>query len=152
MLEWTLRSAAQPITWAFSFCFTCIVVGRFPYLNKWTGFLLVAAPAYGALQASPNLTPNLQLNDIFSRFVIILFSHMVALSFMKYDYTNVRQNFGESQCDPRLNTCTDHWKREEEYRSIMEGGLEACIQCKRYWTNLGEPISLAQTEKYCHLR
>lgn len=97
MIEWTLRSAAQPITWAFSFSFTCLVVGRFPDLNKWTGFLLLAAPAYGALQASPNLTPILQLNDIFSRYVIILFSHMVALNFMQESSTNVRHHFGEGQ-------------------------------------------------------
>lgn len=104
MLEWTLRSAAQPIAWAFSFSFTCLVVGRFPDLNKWTGFLLLAAPAYGALQASPSLTPSSQLNDIFSRYVIIMFSHMVALNFMQEDSTSVRHTLGDGRCDSRLNT------------------------------------------------
>ncbi|KAK7187088.1 tat pathway signal sequence [Paraphaeosphaeria sporulosa] len=80
--EWTLALAAQPIAWAFSFCATCLAVGCVPDLGKWTGFIVLLAPASGALYTSPNLSPNKYFNDTYSRFVIILFSYMVALCFM----------------------------------------------------------------------
>ncbi|OAG10842.1 uncharacterized protein CC84DRAFT_1173178 [Paraphaeosphaeria sporulosa] len=80
--EWTLALAAQHIAWAFSFCATCLAVGCVPDLGKWTGFIVLLAPASGALYTSPNLSPNKYFNDTYSRFVIILFSYMVALCFM----------------------------------------------------------------------
>lgn len=80
--QWTLTSAAQPIAWAFSFCATCLTIGCLPELSRWTGFLLLIAPACGALYTSPNLSPDTYFNDTYSRFVIILFSYMVALCFM----------------------------------------------------------------------
>lgn len=80
--DWNLSLEPQPIAWAFSFCISCLVVGRFPELGRWTGFLLLLAPAFGSLQTSPNLPMSHDLNDTYSRFVIILFSYMVALCFM----------------------------------------------------------------------
>jgi hypothetical protein len=42
---------------------------------------MLIVPAYGAFETGDQLSPDLSLNDIYLRFVVILFSHMVYLSF-----------------------------------------------------------------------
>lgn len=93
---WTISSGAQPITWALSFCFTCLAIGKVPELNRWTGLLLLAGPAYGALKTSPNLSPDNTLNDIYSRFVIILSAYIAAYCFMPGAGTSVSVHFPRS--------------------------------------------------------
>ncbi|KAF1979124.1 hypothetical protein BU23DRAFT_595108 [Bimuria novae-zelandiae CBS 107.79] len=112
--EWTLTSAAQPIAWAFSFCFTCLAVGCLPELNRWTGFLLLVAPAYGALQTSPKLSPDDFFNDTYSRFVIILSSYIVALCFMPGGRAGITKN----EAEDRDTSWRRGWKRAYNARGI----------------------------------
>ncbi|PVH93046.1 hypothetical protein DM02DRAFT_677091 [Periconia macrospinosa] len=112
--HWNLNLAAQPIAWAFSFCFTCVVVGSLPELSSWTGVILLLAPAYGSLQTSPKLSPDDYFNDTYSRFVIILFSYMVALCFMP----NGRASATRDEVLDRDTSLKRGWKRAYNARGI----------------------------------
>jgi len=81
--DWSFATAAQSIAWSFSFCFSCIVIGSLSDLRGWVGVFMFLVPALGAFQTSDKFSPDDYFNDTYTRFIIILSSHMLALCFEK---------------------------------------------------------------------
>jgi hypothetical protein len=74
--------AAWPLFWSVSLLFACLVIASFPsQLNRWTAVSILIVPASGAFRTAKDLSPDDTLNDIYTRFVIILVSHITHLSF-----------------------------------------------------------------------
>jgi hypothetical protein len=152
-VEWTLRSAALPIAWAFSFCFTCLVIGITRDLSRWTVTWLLLASAYGAFQTSENFSPDDELNDTYSRFVIILSSHMEALCFMREGRVTVCTRVNAEgilkeglRILIRLPTTRT---RKRIHHGAEDGSVHLTLE-GRYV--LGKPLPMAPTEEYCGFR
>jgi hypothetical protein len=80
--DWCIGEGLLSLFWLAFFVFTCLAILSFPNrFRRWTAVMMLIVPACGAFETGDQISPDLSLNDIYLRFVVILFSHVVFLSF-----------------------------------------------------------------------
>jgi hypothetical protein len=86
--DWTPTLALPSILWLAALIFTCVCIASYPFfssfpirLQRWTALSILIAPTAGAFRTAQDLTPDDTFNDIYLRFVIILVSHIIYVSF-----------------------------------------------------------------------